>query len=47
MLSLGLTTRLGGDTVGGLIYRHQRSSSDEREFEFTENAITASLAMRF
>jgi uncharacterized protein (PEP-CTERM system associated) len=45
--SIGLTTRLGAYTVGGLSYRHQRSNSDESEFEFTENAITASLAMRF
>lgn len=42
--SLGYSTRLGHRTVGGLTYRHQRSSGAR---DFTENVISANMNMRF
>jgi uncharacterized protein (PEP-CTERM system associated) len=42
--TLGYNTRLGHRTVGGLTYRHQRSSGAN---DFTENVISANMNMRF
>lgn len=42
--SLGYSTRLGHRTVGGLTYRHQKSSGAR---DFTENVISANMNMRF
>lgn len=44
---IGLTTRLGPKTYGGLNYRYQRSDGNSAGSDFTENSITASLGMRF
>ena len=50
-LRVGLVTRLSPDTTGGLSYSYQRTESDSNGSasfnDFTENAITATLAMRF
>ncbi len=42
--SLGYSARFGHRTVGGLTYRHQRSSGAN---DFTENVISATMNMRF
>lgn len=42
--SLGYSARLGHRTVGGLTYRHQKSSGAS---DFTENVISANMNMRF
>lgn len=51
MLAVGLSSSLGPNTTGLLQYRHQRSSGDSfggsNNNDFTENAVTASVAMRF
>lgn len=50
-LRVGLATRFSPDTTGGLSYSYQRTESDSNQGtsfnDFTENAITATLAMRF
>lgn len=45
--SFGVTTELGPKTYGGLTYRYQRGDSNSADGDFTENAITANLGMRF
>lgn len=45
--SLGVSTELGPRTYGGLTYRYQRGNSTSADGDFTENAITANLGMRF
>ena len=42
--TFGYNTRLGHRTVGGLTYRHQRSSG---ETDFSENVISANMNMSF
>lgn len=48
---VGLSSSLGPHTTGLLQYRHQRSDGDSfggsNNNEFTENAVTASVGMRF
>ncbi len=44
---VGMTTQLGPKAVGGLSYRYQRSDSDGSDNDFSENAITANLGLRF
>ncbi len=44
---LGMTTQLGPKTVGGLSYRYQRSDAAGSESDFSENAVTANLGLRF
>ncbi|WP_168735236.1 TIGR03016 family PEP-CTERM system-associated outer membrane protein [Pseudothauera rhizosphaerae] len=44
LFSLGLSTQLSPDTTGSLAYRRQKSAGSS---SFTENAITASVFMRF
>ncbi len=50
-LRVGFVTRLSPDATGELSYSHQRTESDGNSStsfnDFTENAITATLAMRF
>ena len=41
---LGISRRLGANTDGGLTYRHTRSEGSD---DYTENAVTATLGMRF
>lgn len=45
--SLGYSTRLGPRTVAGLTYRYQRANGRGGAADFTENAITANIGMRF
>lgn len=42
--TLGVTRKLGPDTTGGLSYRHQKAEGSD---DYTENAVTATLGMRF
>ena len=41
---LGVSRRLGANTDGGLTYRHTRADGSDA---YTENAVTATLGMRF
>ncbi|TVT76025.1 MAG: TIGR03016 family PEP-CTERM system-associated outer membrane protein [Denitromonas halophila] len=43
-LNLGVSRKLGPKSTGGLIYRHQKSDGGT---SFTENALTATLGVRF
>ncbi|MBT0960615.1 TIGR03016 family PEP-CTERM system-associated outer membrane protein [Denitromonas iodatirespirans] len=43
-LNLGVSRRLGPKSTGGLTYRHQKSTGSS---DFTENALTATLGVRF
>lgn len=45
--TIGLSTRLGPRTNGGLSYRHQRSDGTGASSNFTENAVIANLGMTF
>lgn len=42
--AIGIATRLGPHTTGGLSFRHQRA---EGASDYTENAVIANLGMRF
>ncbi|MGD9870197.1 MAG: TIGR03016 family PEP-CTERM system-associated outer membrane protein, partial [Thauera sp.] len=42
--TVGLTRRLGAQASGSLTYRHIKSEGDD---PYTENAVTATLGMRF
>ncbi|HNQ75381.1 MAG TPA: TIGR03016 family PEP-CTERM system-associated outer membrane protein, partial [Pseudothauera hydrothermalis] len=44
LFSLGWSARLSPRTTAGLMYRYQQASGSD---DFTENAITANIAMRF
>lgn len=43
-LNLGISRELGPKATGGLSYRHQKSTGSS---DFTENALTATLGVRF
>ena len=47
MASLGMNTRLGLQTRGGVMYRFQRSDSDAQAYDFTENLVRANLGVTF
>lgn len=44
LLSVGISTRLGPDTTGGLTYRFQQADGAS---DFTENVLTANVGMQF
>lgn len=46
-LSIGVTTRLGPSASGGIVYRYQRADGTGEGADFTENAVTANLGVRF
>lgn len=47
LFSVGISSQLGPDTSGSLRYRHQRADGGSSGRDFTENAVTASVGMRF
>ena len=44
IFTVGVTRKLGSDTTGGLNYRYQKAEGTD---DYTENAVTATLGMRF
>lgn len=46
-LSIGVTTRLGPSASGGIVYRYQRADGTGEGADFTENAVTANIGVRF
>lgn len=46
-ITIGINTRLGESTTGGLVYRYQKADGSGEGADFTENAISASIGMRF
>lgn len=46
-LGLGLTTRFGESTVGGLRYQHHRADGTGAAADYRENTVTANLGIRF
>lgn len=46
-LLIGVTTRLGPSASGGVAYRYQRADGTGEGADFTENAVTANLGIRF
>lgn len=46
-LSIGVTTRLGPSASGGIVYRYQRADGTGEGADFTENAVTANIGIRF
>lgn len=46
-LSVGIRTRLGPSVSGGITYRYQRAEGTGDGADFTENAVTANLGIRF
>lgn len=45
--SVGYTTRLGPNTTGSLVYRHQRADGRSGGADFTQNLLSANLGIRF
>lgn len=46
-LTIGVTSRLGPSASGGIAYRYQRADGTGEGADFTENAVTANLGIRF
>lgn len=46
-VSVGITTVLGPSASGGITYRYQRADGTGDGADFTENAVTANLGIRF
>ena len=46
-IRLGLTRRFQPRLSGSLFYRRQQNDSNQSAFNYTENAVTVTLMMRF